>query len=285
MEESDDEFLIELGLHDTGGGLTKLGQAYFEASFINKDAALATSIIQSAFSSYPPAEALTQKLYGVPNVDKSTVNSVLRNLGLGLDLTDRKLGTLLVMLARFEVIRYTRSKGEIAVLIPPLKDGQVPATIFVSRETPFSNVMWLGRVLKQCTGHIYWLDKHFKAAGLEAIADIADGNRIKEVRILSLQLPDNSTTKILKSYQSLKSELSHRGIALEWRFIDSTVIRDSHDRWIIGSDTAYNVPDVGTVMSGNKSEMSASNNDARLNGDFNLYWANGAEFTSSLSSR
>lgn len=273
----DAEFLIELGLVNSNGLLTKSGQTYFEESFINKNEASVTSVMQSVFREYPPAEAISQRLFGIPNVDRSTVDSTLRNVGLDSDLTDRKLGTLLVILARFEVIRYVRSKGEVIALIPPLQGGRVPSTIFVSRETPFSNVMWLSRVLKQCNNHIYWLDKHFQAAGLEALADVADGNRINEIYIISLRLPGNSSPKVLKSYRSLKLELAHRGISLEWRFIDSTLVRDSHDRWIIGADSAYNVPDVGTIMSGNKSEMSASGNTLRLNQDFNTYWAQGVE--------
>jgi len=213
----------------------------------------------------------------VPHVDKATVDSVLRNVGLGVDLTDRKLGTLLTLLDRAEVIRYVRSKGVLNVLLPPMDNGQVPSTVFVSRETPFSNVMWLGRVLKQCEGHIYWIDKHFQPAGLETLADVADGNRISEIRVISLKLPDNSTPKAMKAYRSLKTELSNRGISLEWRFVDSSVVRDSHDRWVIGSTSAYNVPDVGAVMSGNKSEMSRSESAGRLNADFENYWSQGTE--------
>lgn len=277
VDAVDAEFLVELGLLEPTGLLTTSGQAYFDAAFINKDEASLVLVMQIAFRDYRPAEAISQRLFGVPNVDKSTVDSVLRNVGLDADLTDRKLGTLLAVLARFEVIRYVRSKGEVVVLIPPLDSGQVPSTIFVSRETPFSNVMWLGRVLKQCNGHIYWLDKHFQLAGLEALADVADGNQIKEIRVLSLKLSDNSTPKVIKSYRALKSELAHRRIGFEWRFIDSALVRDSHDRWIIGADSAYNVPDVGTVMSGNKSEMSASGSATRLNTDFQGYWSSGVE--------
>jgi len=273
----DAEFLIALGLLTDAATLTPTGQAYFDAAFIDRDERSVVLAIQTALREYAPTQAILQRLYGVPHVDKSIVDSVLRNVGLGADLTDRKLGTLLTLLDRAEVIRYVRSKGELSVLLPPMDNGQVPSTIFVSRETPFSNVMWLGRVLKQCEGHIFWIDKHFQPAGLEALADIADGNRISEIRVLSLKLPDNSTPKAMKAYRSLKTELANRGITLEWRFVDSSVVRDSHDRWVIGANSAYNVPDVGTVMSGNKSEMAKSDSSARLKADFETYWAQGQE--------
>lgn len=277
VDPADVEFLVDLGLLTLTGGLTPTGQAYFDAAFIDRDEASSVLALQTALRDYPPTQAISQRLFGVPRVDKTIVDSVLRNVGLGTDLTDRKLGTLLALLDRAEVIRYVRSKGEVTVLLPPMNNGQVPTTIFVSRETPFSNVMWLGRVLKQCEGHVYWLDKHFQPAGLEALADVADGNRISEIRVLSLRLPDNSTPKALKAYRALKAELANRGITFEWRFVESTVVRDSHDRWIIGEGSAYNVPDVGTVMSGNKSEMSKSESATRLNSDFETYWAHGLE--------
>ncbi len=277
VEPADAEFIVDIGLLAPTGGLTPAGQAYFDAAFIDRDEPSTVLALQAALRDYPPTQAILQRLFGVPRVDKTIVDSVLRNVGLGADLTDRKLGTLLVLLDRADVIRYVRSKGEVTVLLPPMDNGQVPTTIFVSRETPFSNVMWLGRVLRQSEGHIYWLDKHFMPAGLEALADVADGNRISEIRVLSLRLTDNSTPKALKAYRALKVELANRGISFEWRFVDSTVVRDSHDRWIIGDNSAYNVPDVGTVMSGNKSEMSKSESTTRLNADFEAYWAQGTE--------
>ncbi len=269
---SDDaEFLRELGLV-TEDRLSVDGQSYFDARFVLRDEAATIAAMQPVLMRYRPAMAISQRLYGVPHVDKVTVETVLRNVGMGEGLTDRKLGSLLSLLARFGIISYVKSQGEIVALQAPLEAGQVPPVVFISRETPFSNIMWLTRVLRECRGHIYWLDKHFQVGGLEAIADACDGNRLSEVRVLSLKLPANSTGKVMKSYKALKKELLIKEIALEWRFIDSSHVRDSHDRWIIGSDTARNVPDVGTVMSGNKSEISMSSSVDRLNSDFLAYW-------------
>lgn len=252
---TDANFLVDDGLLTDMATLTPTGQAYFHAAFIDRDERSIVFALQTALREYPPTQAIMQRLFGLPPFAKSIVDSVLRNAGLGDDLTDRILGTLLTLLDQAEVILFVRSKGELSVLVPPMDNGQVPSTVFVSRETLFSNVMWLGRVLKQCEGHTFWIDKHFQSAGLEALADVADGNRISEIRVIPLRLPDNSTPKAMKAHPSLKAELSNRGVALEWRFVDSSVVRDSHDRCIIGANSAYNVPDLGTVMSGNKSEM------------------------------
>lgn len=272
-----DSFLSEIGIVDDGGALTVAGQMYFHERFVRRDEDAATLIVQALLLNTLPALALCQRLYGVPRVDRTVVESVLRNVGLGDGLTDRNLGTLLAVLAKFGVVSYVKNRGEVAILHPPMETGQVPSTVLISRETPFSNVMWLTRVLRECSDYIYWLDKHFQAAGFEAIADAADGNRINEIRILSLKLPTNSSPRVLKAYQALKQELLARKIQLEWRFVDSTVVRDIHDRWIIGASSARNVPDVGTIMSGNKSEISASDSSVRLQTDFLKYWDDAVE--------
>ena len=277
VELEPNSFLVEIGLVGSDCTLTDDGQAYFHSWFVRQDRETATAIVQQLLLKYEPVLALGQRLFGVPNVDKAIVESVLRNVDLGDGLTDRNLGTLLAILANFDVITYAKSKGEVVVLHPPLEAGHVPATIFVSRETPFSNVMWLTRILRECEQHVYWLDKHFQPAGLEALADAADGNRIGEIKVLSLQLPANSTPKVIRAYKALKQELLIKNIDFEWRFIDSTHLRDTHDRWVIGANSARNVPDVGTIMSGNKSEMSTSDSSKRLATDFLAYWKNGTE--------
>jgi hypothetical protein len=56
-----------------------------------------------------------------------------------------------------------------------------------------------------------------------------------------------------------------KGVALEGRFIDSWLVRGTHDRWVIGQSGAWNLPDIGTILSGSKSEISKSDHAERLN--------------------
>jgi len=89
-----------------------------------------------------------------------------------------------------------------------------------------------------------------------------------------LDMPDKNTTKRGRSaYKDLRIDLRNRGIGLDWHVIDSTLIRDTHDRWIIGATTARNVPDVGTIFSGNHSELNRSDQAATLRPIFDGYWA------------
>ncbi len=98
------------------------------------------------------------------------------------------------------------------------------------------------------------------------------------MRILSLELDGNSSSRVRKKYLALQQELSGKDITLEWRFINSTLVRETHDRWVIGDSTARNLPDVGTIFSGNHSEISKSDHAERLNKTFEGYWLQGTPF-------
>lgn len=273
----DDGFLRSLDLVDDAGELTTRGNDLFNAVFVAPNATTARDAMHGALLQNTEVLVICQALFGVPGVGKRNAESALRAQHYGDGLTDRKLGTLLTILDLFGVVTYKR--GQLEVLDPPIGQGVVPTSVFISRDTPFSNALWLTRVLRECTGHIYWLDKHFQPGGLEIIADAADGNRVSDIRVLSLQLEGNSSSKTRKKYQALQQELQGKGISLEWRFIDSSLVRATHDRWVIGETTARNVPDVGTVLSGNHSEISKSEHADRLNQEFEKYWFQGSEFS------
>lgn len=271
-----DKFLADIELVDEHGLLTDNGRLVFRQTFVAPDLEAIHQLIHDALLKNPETLVVCQSLYGVPRATKANADSALRSHGFGEATSDRKLGTLLTILDNFGVISYVR--GTVEVTDSLFVDGTVPPSVFISRETPYSNLLWLTRVLRECDDHIHWIDKHFMPAGLETIADAADGNRISEVQVLSLKLEGNSGSRVRRKYVNLQTELSHKGIVFEWRFIDSTLIRDTHDRWVVGQRTARNLPDVGTILSGNNSEISKSEHAERLNDAFLTYWSQATPF-------
>jgi hypothetical protein len=269
--EGDNGFLEAIGFVD-GGALTESGTRYFTSKFIRRDEESARTTLQGVLVDYPPVSVICQFLSGVPDADKSNAESILRNQGMGAGLTERSLGSLLSLMSATGVIRY--SKGRIEVLVHPAQMETVPTSVFISRVTPYGNRAWLRRILRECEGFIYWLDKHFLPVALEALWEIADGDRITEIRVLSLKLDQNSGRKALRDYRDLVAELGQKSIRMEWRVIDSQLIKDTHDRWVIGASTARNVPDVGTIYSGNHSELNRSDQASELRVLFEGYWAN-----------
>ena len=174
------------------------------------------------------------------------------------------------------LVRYNKAKGTFSVPADA-RHEEPPAAVFVSNKTPYGNQVWLRRVLQECEGSICWFDKHFMPAALEVVWDAADAARVHDVRIMSLGLPDNSTKRARRDYARLKAELANAGIALEWRFVDSVHLRPAHDRWIVGDNSARNVPNVNAILSGQQSEMLATDNREELSELFEEYWALGVE--------
>ncbi len=172
------------------------------------------------------------------------------------------------------ILNYNRGTKRLRVLISP-DTPSVPKSIFIDPKRPFSNIVWIKRILDECDGFIYWLDKHFQKEALEWLWAIADASKIKEIKILSLDLGDaNLNGAARKSYRDFKREMESKGISVSWAIIASTQIKDSHDRWIIGGNNYLrNVPNVNAISSGQKSEMILSDNFDAVLELFKEYYA------------
>ncbi len=282
--QADLAFLGEIGfvdftqgtfIGDTVASLSEAGLEYFNLHFIQGDDVLANKVLRRGLLTYKPVAALCQMLEGVKLARKATAESILRSQGFGHNLTERNLGTLLTIMDVAGIIGYTKS--EINLYEHTASKQEIPQSVFISPDTPYANRTWLRRILSECEGYIYWLDKHFLATGLEPLWEAVDGNRVREVRILSLKLENNSGRTPLRAYRDLRKELAKKDVHLEWRFIDSSKVKKTHDRWIIGKDYVRNVPDVGTILSGKHSEMNLGSDPKTIKAVFELYWSDAVE--------
>jgi hypothetical protein len=228
-------------------------------------------VLKEAIRNYPPASALCQILAGVADADRGVAETVLRSQGFGDSLTDRSLGALLMMMQRAGSISYSKASGQVRV-VGEAAEAPLPRSIFIHPRAPFSNKAWLRKVLQECSGYIYWLDKHFMPVAFEAIVETADANRITSIKVLSLHLPEHDSTGARTSYRDLSTELSNKGIDFLWHVVPSTALRATHDRWIIGATTARNVPNVNAIYSGQHSELNMSDQQKELEGLFLQYW-------------
>ena len=271
------ELLSTLGLLASPQGLSDLGREYFEAAFIRLDPGTADQALRKAVLDYPPAAAIVQLLSGLAKASRDQAETVLRHLGWGESLSERRVGSLLMLMQRSGVITYAKRDGTFVVNVKPAQAPTVPASVFVAPQTPYANRAWLRRILEECTGSIRWFDKHFLGEGLEVVWEAADRARIARIQILSLALRENTSPAALRDYRNLKIELRGKDIELEWRVIDSKQVRETHDRWIIGDNAARNVPNVNAILSGQYSEMSSSANRDELTQLFDGYWGQAGE--------
>jgi hypothetical protein len=273
-------FLVKIGLlREDRQTLSEAGQAYFNAKFIKGDAATSDAALHRCVTGYPPATAVTQLLAGVPDADRGRVETVLRSQGFE-EVTDRAVGSLLKLMDRAGLVDYNLRTSSVIVLDSPLtaEVDAVPPSVYVSPATPFGNKVWLRRVLAECVGHIDWLDKHFMPVAFEALWEAVDGAQVSRVRVLSLRMAQHDGRRALRQYRDLRSELACRSVDLSWKTIDSTKIRNTHDRWIIGADSARNVPNVNAIYTGQHSELNVSAQRAELWQLFDGYWSDAVPF-------
>lgn len=250
--------------------LTEQGQAYFEEKFIRGNLNEARRMLNSCLYSYPPAEAITQYLWGIKNATTGNALTVLKTTGFWIYGGVTPLTHLLELLNEAKVIRYDRKNKKVIVLENPGSQNP-PRSIFIDPSRPYSNVLWIKRVLGECKEFIYWIDKHFQKEALEWIWEVADASKIKEIKIISLNLGENLNKKAKDEYKRLRKELSLKKIDLTWYVIDSRKIRDIHDRWILGKGYARNVPNVNAILSGQRAELSYSDNFDKILTAFKEY--------------
>lgn len=276
----DFDFLTDLGIIDdvNTGEFTVQGRSLFEASFVRRDIAEEERIIQELLLKFPPTQAIQQYLWGVKDISTEQVITVLKTTGLWIFEDKRLLTHFLDLLNLGKVIKYDRKNKKISFLIGPDKVN-APRNVYIDPTRPYGNVYWAKKVLAECEGFIYWFDKHFMKDAFDWIYEIADANRIGEIRILSLDLGEcNLNKRVKKDYKRLKEEFAKKNISLEWRTIGSDKVKDTHDRWVIGGKSYLrNLPDVNTILSGKRSEMMSSDNYDEILPAFQNYWKLGIE--------
>lgn len=269
------DFLCDLGIISSinTGELTNTGRVLFEAAFIRRDLTEEEKILKSLLIDFPPTQAIQQYLWGIVDITPDQVLTVLKTTGFWIFEDKRLLTNFLDMLNLVKIIKYDRKNRKVVVLISP-DIVKVPRSVYIDPTRPYGNVYWVKRLLAECEGFIYWLDKHFMKEAFDWIYAIADANKINEIKILSLDLGEGNLNKqAKKDYKRLKEELAQKKIFVEWKTVDSDKVKDVHDRWIIG-DNSYirNVPDVNTILSGKRSEMVTSDNHDEVLSSFIKYW-------------
>jgi hypothetical protein len=272
-------FLQSLGLIAVNGlRLTTAGQAYFEAEFIEQNSERSREILGGILLQHcAEAAALAQALAKHERASREIAESVIRNQGYGERLTNRRLGTLLALMHEAQVIDYSKSEGQFKVLAQPLSEKAIPDSVFISPDTPWSNGRWLSRILAEAQDFVYWFDKHWLPGGLDLIGESIDGDRVGDLRVLSLEMDESVTKRAKRKYRDLGRELGARGISFEWRFAESQSVRRVHDRWIVTGSSAWNVPNLNAITSGQRSELMKTDNGAKLTSMFDGLWHDAAE--------
>ena len=119
-----------------------------------------------------------------------------------------------------------------------------------------------------------WLDKYFQKEAFEWLWREATAEKISSIRVISTVDTSGVDPLALADFKRLNKELRQKGIELDWRVLDRSKAHDFHDRWVLdGSGLCYNIPSIGSIKSGQRSELHASPNHKEVEQIFEQYYA------------
>lgn len=131
---------------------------------------------------------------------------------------------------------------------------------------PYRNLINLYKVFDNCTGYLWWLDKHFVFGGFELLDDWCHCENhtinITEIRILgSNKVTASELSRLKRNFPRFKAELNHLGIQAEVRILTNrTTLRSLHDRYIISDNIAFNILPVGSLIRGQHGSLNLEEN-------------------------
>lgn len=270
--EDDAIILKELGFLDDTCRLSGLGVELCDLIHVRNDVEATSLITHKAVLALPVTQAMLQSLAGLSNITVAQARMSLIFAGVSEREVDKKLTNLLMILNENGVITYNR-KGRSLKLLVTSKETPAPSHIYVDRSRPYSNDLRIREILRECHGSILWLDKYFQKEAFEWIFREATAENISCVRIISTVDEAVADQLAIADYKKLKKELGEKNISLEWVVLRRKETHDLHDRWILDdNDLCYNVPSVGTIRSGQRSELHRSPNHNEVRRIFDRYY-------------
>ena len=228
------------------------GKKYFESLYIHRDNETASPVIKQKLQRNPIVNLIGQVFYGRGKISSDQLLILLSyHKVANWEIDSKDIVSLLILLNRYDIAVYDKKNRlfymkEATSIEEPIKQ------YYISPSTPFSNIYSMRKILRLCSGNIYWIDKHFRKEGLEIVLDGLAFEGVKSLTIISGT--DNITESAKRDFQMLKQELNERAIVLSWR----TIIDSSfkwHDRWIVSDDNCYNVPPVLAILRGQRADI------------------------------
>jgi hypothetical protein len=127
--------------------------------------------------------------------------------------------------------------------------------------------MW--DAVRSCEDYICWVDKYFSKVGFELLVQSLDKNKVKQIKILTSAHNVNEELKNL--FKDFRDEMKCSQVFCKMRvMVDSKLIADFHDRWIISKNNSFNIPSTDVVARGQYSEVNRTQNVTQ----FDNWWNN-----------
>ena len=249
-------FLEHAGLlKEKSYALSDTGKDLFELLFIFTDVEVANDRIVQILLQNPVVNLLCQSFCGRGKIGVEQFRVLLNYHGVGsVEIDYSSAISLLALLNKYSIVVYDKKNKVFTVkktggFIEPISQ------YFICPDTPYSNIYNMRKVIRSCSGDIYWIDKHFRKEGFEMLVDGLPYQGVKSVTIISGI--DNLTVSAKTDYINLQAELSQRQIALSWRTIENNTFK-WHDRWLVADNQCHNIPPVLAIIRGQRAEILAT---------------------------
>lgn len=232
--------------------LSKAGRNLFELIFVFSGEAAANDQIVQILLKNPVVNLLCQSFYGRGKVGVEQLRVLLNYHGVGSKEIDYSgVVSVLGLLNKYGIVVYDKKNKMFT--IKKMGDFTEPVSqYYICPDTPYSNIYNMRKVIRSCSGDVYWIDKHFRKEGFEMLVDGLPYQGVKSVTIISGK--DNLTASAKTDYVNLQNELTQRQITLNWRTIDNNTFK-WHDRWLVADKQCHNIPPVLAIIRGQRAEI------------------------------
>lgn len=239
-------------IDDVDHYLTQEGKDYFELRFIHKEITIADEILKQLLLANPVVNLIGQVFYGRGKISIEQVRILLNYHKVAdWEISYSEIVSLLTLLNKFNILVYDKKNKGFYIKESLFSDKPI-SQYYITPSTPFSNIYNVRKILRSCTGDIYWIDKHFRKEGLEIILDGLPYESVNSFTILSGS--ENIIQSAKADYELLKLELLERSISLQWRVISDNSFK-WHDRWIKADNICYNIPPVLAIIRGQRADI------------------------------
>lgn len=251
--ESAFAFLEQTGLLlEERYALSDAGKELFELLFIFTDTRKANDRIVQILLQNPVVNLLCQSFYGRGKIGVEQLRALLNYHGVGsAEINYSSTVSLLALLNKYGIVVYDKKNKVFTVkktgtFIEPISQ------YFICPDTPYSNIYNMRKVIRSCSGDIYWIDKHFRKEGFEILVDGLPYQGVSSVTIISGI--EHLTASAKLDYINLQTELAQRQITLSWRTINNSNFK-WHDRWLVANNQCHNIPPVLAIIRGQRAEI------------------------------
>lgn len=250
LSDSASTFLRRLNFIDEDNEISGLGERYRDSRFIFEDGN-AELILRDQLLSLESIRELCQAFYG----QETTRKNVEIFLKSKTDIKgDTAIGRLLLLLNDIDIVDYSKRTGSVKFTAEDLVEAEGQESYRVTTRTPYSNIKRLRRCLRECSGSISWVDKHFSKKGLEPLSDEIVGDDVTSIRILCGH--GNVNVSLRNDFKRFAEEMDNRGVNAELRVIlGEGTYHEIHDRWIISDTASWNVLPIDALYQNQEGEI------------------------------